>query len=83
MNSRYSLEIAGGVVLIVLGILFIIAFGFDLLDLTTDTIFIVFGVLLVRGAHRKNKASSDRLPSQRENRATRRAKKKEKAANSN
>ncbi len=79
MNGKSSLEIAGGIVLIILGILFVLTFVPNFLNLTTDAIFVIFGVVLIRSAYRKDRLDSTHLPSQKErNRtaATRRAAKK-------
>jgi SNF family Na+-dependent transporter len=73
MDSRSKLEVAGGIVLIFLGILFVIGFGFDPLDLITDTIFIVFGVVLVRGAYTRS-AKESKSDSTRQGRRARRRK---------
>ncbi len=51
MNIKLKLEVASGIILIFLGILFVVGFGFDPRDLITDAIFIVFGVLLIRSAY--------------------------------
>lgn len=88
MNGKSSLEIAGGVLLIILGILFVITLGISFLNLTTDAIFVIFGVLLIRGAYRRGRLDSTQLPGQKErNRgaATRRAatKKKDKPTTTN
>jgi len=66
MNAKSSLEMAGGVVLIILGILFILTLGVSFLNLTTDAIFVIFGVLLIRGAYRKGRLDSTKLSSQKE-----------------
>jgi predicted membrane protein len=81
MDTRLSFEIAGGAVLIFFGIVFFITLGLGILDLTTDAIFVIFGVLMIRGAYNKNKLTLAQLPSRKENRAIRRANKKEKPKN--
>jgi ABC-type protease/lipase transport system fused ATPase/permease subunit len=81
MDTRLSFEIVGGAVLIFLGIVFVITLGLGILDLTTDAIFVIFGVLMIRGAYRKDKLASAQLLSWKENRAIRRANKKEKPKN--
>lgn len=70
MDSKSKLEVAGGIVLIFLGILFIIGFGLDLQDLITDAIFIVFGLVLIRGAY--NRSAKEAKSTRQERRAKRR-----------
>jgi hypothetical protein len=57
-NARSKLEIAGGGVLVALGIIFLIGFGFSLQELVTDSIFIIFGILLIRGAYNKKQVQN-------------------------
>jgi hypothetical protein len=88
LNGKSSLEIAGGAVLIILGILFVLTLGISFLNLTTDAIFIIFGILLIRGAYRKGRLDSTQLSSQKErNRAAANGKaatkKKDKPTNTN
>ena len=76
MDSRSKLEVAGGIVLIFLGILFVIGFGFGPLNLITDAIFVVFGVVLIRGAYNKS-AKESKSNSTRQGRRVRRKKRSE------
>jgi hypothetical protein len=63
MNARGKLQVAGGIVLVFLGIFFLIGFGLDIQDLITDTIFIVFGIILIRGAQQRSKKQPIGAPS--------------------
>jgi len=48
MKIRASLELFGGVVLILFGLLFLLYLPLDFSDVSTDAIFIIFGLLFVR-----------------------------------
>lgn len=55
---RTVLEVAGGIVVIVLGILFISYLPMNPLNLATDLIFVGVGVLLIRGAYFNRKKAN-------------------------
>lgn len=55
MNTKLSLEVAGGALLIFLGILFLLGLSPSLENLATDSIFIIFGVIMIRSAYIKLK----------------------------
>jgi hypothetical protein len=54
LDSRSSLELAGGIVLVFLGAIFVYGFGIGVQNLVTDAIFILFGALLIRNAYNKS-----------------------------
>lgn len=49
-SVRFYLEIIGGILLIVFGILFFIYLGLSFQEVTTDVIFVGAGVLIIRRA---------------------------------
>ncbi len=50
MGTRFYLELAGGVLLIIFGILFLRYLPITISEITTDSIFIGAGVLIIRRA---------------------------------
>ena len=75
MNFKLKLEVASGIILIFLGILFVVGFGFDPRDLITDSIFIVFGVLLIRSAYNNSGKESVPVSRRQESKTREKAKK--------
>jgi hypothetical protein len=71
VNLRSIGEIAAGFLLVFLGILFLVGFGFDALDLITDAIFVGFGIMFLRRGYIHWNGSSS---SSKKNEQNRRAK---------
>ena len=57
MNVRAPFELLGGIVLVLFGALFFIYLPHDIYDVSTDLIFIVFGLLFVRKGLQDRKVS--------------------------
>ena len=83
MKIRAPLELVGGGVLIIFGLLFLAYLPHDFQDVSTDAIFVVFGLLFVRKGVIDRKESEKEEGRQQTARATKSGKQKKRSAKEN